>query len=544
MRIAWTFGCIAAMALVLGCSAEGTSDACKGAACEEAPPVSEPAPADEPAFEAMPAAATFNLPDLSMFDPATTPVVDPVEDPDPVVTPVGDELLPEDLTAQEVARIDSLRTAINDGLDVGRVHYLETVSLVLQTYGVLDDYESIIDAEGPATAEEEPESCPFMQYYGNLAEPNPVTCEYLVDLAKVETYASLTKTLDGNPMIAEIAAEHAEEAEFWREQGAISGIEERRVVTRSDLSFRDICNTSPTALQSASTKGAAVGRQLFTERFNVWLAGAGYVPDYPTMSSKIQVCNANVTMLEPALKDAQTKVAEKSEADPLCEGYDPPTQQAAAEFGQAEIDYQISMEAGVQDEFALAAVSVFTIIPCNVSDPLVVDLDGDGIELLPIHRGTDFDLWDLGRKQAMAWPSADDGFLVLDLNQNGVIDNGSELFGNTSRDKADGFADLARLDTAAFGGNSDGRLTSDDAYFARLQVWQDADTDGDTDAGELRSMAAVGITSIALSAVESSLESGGNRVPLTSQAATTSGTLLIGDAMLHTAPWPRLQRAE
>ena len=61
---------------------------------------------------------------------------------------------------------------------------------------------------------------------------------------------------------------------------------------------------------------------------------------------------------------------------------------------------------------------------------------------------------------------------------------------------------------------------------------------------ELRSMAAVGITSIALSAVESSLESGGNRVPLTSQAATTSGTLLIGDAMLHTAPWPRLQRAE
>jgi len=63
------------------------------------------------------------------------------------------------------------------------------------------------------------------------------------------------------------------------------------------------------------------------------------------------------------------------------------------------------------------------------ADPLALDLDGDGIEtagtcdmILFDHDG------DLNRN-ATGWVKGDDGFLVLDRNGNGKIDNGSELFG-------------------------------------------------------------------------------------------------------------------
>ena len=65
-------------------------------------------------------------------------------------------------------------------------------------------------------------------------------------------------------------------------------------------------------------------------------------------------------------------------------------------------------------EFALAAVRIFKVIPCNVGDPLVIDLDGDGIEMNPIHKGVNFDFYGTGAKQATAWPTSDDGLLVLD----------------------------------------------------------------------------------------------------------------------------------
>jgi len=137
--------------------------------------------------------------------------------------------------------------------------------------------------------------------------------------------------------------------------------------------------------------------------------------------------------------------------------------------------------------------------------------------------------------QAMAWVNADDGFLAMDRNSNGKIDNGSELFGNINGDHVDGFAQLSEMDT-----NKDGAVTAEDADFDRLVVWRDADANALTTAGELLSMADLKIVSLPVQGRKVDLQSAGNPIPFVANAKTESGEMLMGDAFLRTAPYPRL----
>ena len=64
------------------------------------------------------------------------------------------------------------------------------------------------------------------------------------------------------------------------------------------------------------------------------------------------------------------------------------------------------------------------------TDPLVLDLDNDGIETIGI--GSTVVVFDHnadGIRTGTGWVKSDDGFLVLDRNDNGMIDSGRELFG-------------------------------------------------------------------------------------------------------------------
>ncbi|WP_436087840.1 calcium-binding protein, partial [Pararhizobium sp. LjRoot255] len=126
-----------------------------------------------------------------------------------------------------------------------------------------------------------------------------------------------------------------------------------------------------------------------------------------------------------------------------------------------------------------------------IQDPLVLDLDGDGIELSALDgSAVHFDYDQDGFAEQTGWVSSDDGILAIDANNNGVIDGASELFGSPDQD---GFAILETLDS-----NSDGKIDASDEMFEQLRVWRDLDQDGVSDAGELVSLAEAGITSISL----------------------------------------------
>ncbi len=93
-------------------------------------------------------------------------------------------------------------------------------------------------------------------------------------------------------------------------------------------------------------------------------------------------------------------------------------------------------------------------------DPLAVSLDVRGATLEAAR--VDFDLDADGSKESIARLSSSAGWLALDRNANGRVDDGSELFGPTS---GDGFAELAALDD-----DRDGFLDEDDAAFSALRV--------------------------------------------------------------------------
>ncbi|WP_374490451.1 beta strand repeat-containing protein, partial [Zoogloea sp.] len=141
-------------------------------------------------------------------------------------------------------------------------------------------------------------------------------------------------------------------------------------------------------------------------------------------------------------------------------------------------------------------------------DPLVLDLDGDGLEITPLARGVLFDANNDGIRTGTAWVGGDDGILALDRNGNGSIDSGQELFGDETllangQKAANGFAALRELDTGSLvngvlTGANDGVFDAKDAQFANLRVWRDLNQDGISQANELKTLADTGITSIKL----------------------------------------------
>ena len=168
--------------------------------------------------------------------------------------------------------------------------------------------------------------------------------------------------------------------------------------------------------------------------------------------------------------------------------------------------------------WSLAIKEMSTSARVAGSDPLVLDLDGDGIELTAISTGRSprFDTDGDGFAEFTGWVGADDGMLALDANGNGIVDDGSELFGNASQT---GFGELATHDN-----NGDGKIDAGDSVFSQLRVWRDLDQDGRTDAGELFTLSDLGIASISLTSSATNTTNAGNTITGTGSFTRTDGS--------------------
>ena len=157
--------------------------------------------------------------------------------------------------------------------------------------------------------------------------------------------------------------------------------------------------------------------------------------------------------------------------------------------------------------------------------PIVIDLDGNGIQTIArSDAGGTFDLFGTGVAVASGWISGGDGFLAVDVDGNGIINSSAELFGGTG--KGAGFAKLGAYDS-----NGDGMVSMLDADFANLLVWQDANGNHQTDAGELMTLAQAGVSSLSLSLADQNFyaDTQGNV-----HGETSSATLANGESVTMT----------
>ncbi|MBF0310363.1 MAG: hypothetical protein HQL56_12625 [Magnetococcales bacterium] len=185
--------------------------------------------------------------------------------------------------------------------------------------------------------------------------------------------------------------------------------------------------------------------------------------------------------------------------------------------------------------------------------PLVLDLDGDGLELSNVASNKAyFDLDGNLFAESTGWINPDDGLLAWDRNGDGRILDSSELFGDQSHLSAaelaqltpgapdpnnpyrfaPGFASLATLDS-----NQDGLIDATDADFAQLRIWRDLDGDGNSDTGELQTLTEAGVSSLNRSFVLNGSSLEGNVVAALSSFTRTDGSSgSMGDVWFATDP--------
>jgi hypothetical protein len=138
------------------------------------------------------------------------------------------------------------------------------------------------------------------------------------------------------------------------------------------------------------------------------------------------------------------------------------------------------------------ATATLSVTITAAAPPVVLDLDGDGVEFVTSAAGVHFDYAGDGVAESTAWAGADDGLLVIDKNGDGKINNGTELvFAHGSLTDLQGLA-------ASYDSNGDGKLDPSDAAYSQFGIWRDANSNGITDAGELQSLTAAGISAISL----------------------------------------------
>lgn len=166
--------------------------------------------------------------------------------------------------------------------------------------------------------------------------------------------------------------------------------------------------------------------------------------------------------------------------------------------------------------------------------PILIDLDRGGFDLTSVEKGVAFDIDGDGEAEQIAWTAvgSGDGFLVLDRNENGWIDDGTELFGNYTPQppsrEPHGFLALAVYDE-----DGDGWISPADAVYPLLRLWVDHDHDGQSAPSELLTLREAHVRAVSVEPIESRRrDRHGNELRYMALVRLTRGTTPAVDVFL------------
>ncbi|HET9145699.1 MAG TPA: Ig-like domain-containing protein [Sphingomicrobium sp.] len=188
----------------------------------------------------------------------------------------------------------------------------------------------------------------------------------------------------------------------------------------------------------------------------------------------------------------------------------------------------VNVAAGLTYNIQYLSGGIATTVTVTPSAPPIgIDLNHDGlVSFIGTDAGTTFD-YGYG-KVATAWVGPQDGILVRDANGDGKAQANEIVFST-------GGSDLQGL--AQYDSNDDGQISSADAAFSQFAVWQDANSNGVVDAGEMKGLTALGITSISLSSDGIGYSAAGGDVSVVGTGSVTyadGSTGVLADAVFAT----------
>ena len=182
--------------------------------------------------------------------------------------------------------------------------------------------------------------------------------------------------------------------------------------------------------------------------------------------------------------------------------------------------------------FETADIAVMTSAQVDamiLASPIVLDLDGNGVQTRSAADGVHFDLTGTGNGtgnsgQKVGWTGDGDALLVRDRNGDGIINDGRELYGVATQNAlgqrmGNGYAALASEDS-----NNDGKINAKDANFGELKLWVDANHDGKTDAGELKGLVEMGVVELNLDYAITARVDKGNYIGMVSDFTKADGS--------------------
>ena len=311
--------------------------------------------------------------------------------------------------------------------------------------------------------------------------------------------------------------------------------------------------TAPAILVGVVVAGAAIAATIaVNEVWDNWSSIEGWIQD---------TWEAGKDILEDFYSDAADWFGDKwdSLADGLADFLNNLQQQLTDAAGDISdffdrlesgiLDSLLNLSKNLSDFFSLFGInspgqlgdninSLFNMIDRAANpprDPLVFDLNGNGIETVGVNAGVLFDHNGDGIRHGTGWVAPTDGLLVWDRNGNGMIDSGQELFGDnhriyigtpSERNARDGFEALRFYDRNENDLNQrpDGVIDHNDAIFAELKIWRDLNQDGISQANELFSLADLGIKAIHLNNQRTGSTQNGNRIDSTASFEWSDGS--------------------
>jgi hypothetical protein len=164
--------------------------------------------------------------------------------------------------------------------------------------------------------------------------------------------------------------------------------------------------------------------------------------------------------------------------------------------------------------------------------PIVLDLNRNGITSISMAASIAlFDYDGDGIKENTAWIESGDALLVNDVNNDGIINNASELFGNYTRNSDGSIAKSGYQALSYYDTNGDSVVDASDSRFEELKLWIDSNGDGVTDTGELKTLSEMGVTSLALNSATPYIPTTENTNTIIQETTFTRHRMTVGNPL-------------